>query len=137
MEYVTSKVTIDRAKINKITNAATEALGLTADALLGQMVEKQVIPFEQGTLQNSGFVDYSRQSQGSVEVRFVTPYARRLYFHPEYNFHREAWERPDGRVVGGNANAGGKWFDPWLQGGRYASFVTEAFKRFLAGRIGQ
>ena len=128
--YVSSRITIDSAKINRITAAASKALGMTADAMLSQMVNKQVIPFEQGTLQNSGSVDYIKQNQGSVEIRFITPYARRLYFHPEYHFHREAWKRRDGRLVGGNKNAGGKWMEPWISG-KYKDFCRKAYMRFL------
>ena len=45
-----------------------------------------------------------------------TPYARRLYFHPEYNFKR-----------GNNANAGGKWFDSFLND----DFIVNAYGKLL------
>ena len=37
---------------------------------------------------------------GSGEVRYRTPYARRLYYHPEYNFSQEK-----------NPQAGAYWFE--------------------------
>ena len=44
------------------------------------------------------------------------PQARRLYFHPEYNFQKV-----------NNPNAGAGWFDPYTKGGSKEDFVPEAF----------
>ena len=44
--------------------------------------------YQGGTLQNeSTFVDYSNSSKGTVTLVSSTPYARRLYYHPEYNIN--------------------------------------------------
>ena len=48
------------------------------------------------------------------------PYARRLYYHPEYNFHKE--ENPDAK---------GRWLEDWMPGGRKENFVQETFAECL------
>ncbi len=48
-----------------------------------------------------------------------TPYARRLYYHPEYNFQTDE-----------NPFAGGEWYKPWLPGGISEDFAKEAFRKF-------
>lgn len=42
------------------------------------------IPKDTGALIQSGIVN---TNVGSGEVKWSTPYARRLYYHPEYNFN--------------------------------------------------
>lgn len=131
MKYVKSKVTINRQKVKQLTKGAVKALGITGEALLADIVSKQVMPFgdsaehggdthQGGTLQNEGtFVDHKDDANGKVNIISNTPYARRLYYHPEYNFRTKD-----------NPNAGGKWFDPWLKGGRYQNYCTHAYKKF-------
>ena len=44
------------------------------------------MPFDQHVLIESGILN---TQIGSGEIRYRTPYARRLYYHPEYNFSTE------------------------------------------------
>ena len=44
------------------------------------------MPFDQHILIESGILN---TQIGSGELRYRTPYARRLYYHPEYNFSTE------------------------------------------------
>lgn len=105
------------AAIEKLTNAAVEALEQTAEALHTEIVQEQVIPRDTGTLQGEAFfVDYSKSSKGKVSLVHSTPYARRLYFHPEYKFQTHE-----------NPNAKGLWFEDWEPGGKYEEFAEEAF----------
>lgn len=126
---VTSRVTVNQANIRQLTDLAITALEMTAEALHTEVVQAQVIPRDTGCLQNeSTFVDTSRSAQGVVSLVSSTPYARRLYFHPEYNFHREEWFDAEGNRHGGNANAQGKWLEPWISGDN-KDFCPETFKR--------
>lgn len=71
-----------------------------------------------GTLQNeSTFVDYSEIKSGKATLVSSTPYARRLYFHPEYHFDK-----------GENPHAKGKWLEDWIPGGKKADFAAKAYK---------
>ena len=104
-------------EIERLTDAAVLALGETADALHKEIVQEQVVPRDSGTLQGEAFfVDYSKSNKGKVTLVHDTPYARRLYFHPEYKFQKHE-----------NPNVKGKWFEDWEPGGKYEEFAEEAF----------
>lgn len=117
---VKSKVKLFMPKINQLCQAQIRALEKTAEALHTEVVQAQVMPRDTGHLQNeSTFVDYTQSDKGLVSLISQTPYARRLYYHPEYNFSTVE-----------NANAQGKWFEPWISGNE-KNFCIEAFKKFF------
>lgn len=123
--YVSSKVTIYKPEIAKLTSAAKVALILTAEQLMTAVVQAQVMPFAQGTLQGEAtFVDDSEKASGHVYIVSSTPYARRLYYHPEYHFSTEE-----------NPNAKGKWYTEWTPGGRNAGDVAEWFVVFCRKKV--
>ena len=135
---VNSTVKLNMARINQLTQAAVTALKLTAKELHTEVVQAQVIPRMDGELQGEGFfIDYSCSENGKVTLVNETPYARRLYYHPEYNFHKGPWEEEWVDKEGkrhhvkhdGNPNAKGKWFEDWEEGGNKADFVPETFKK--------
>ena len=112
---VTSRIELNYSVLNMLDNAQFEALAQTADATLTELRDRQVMPFDTGNLQNdSTFVDDSQRDK--VSIVSSTPYARRLYFHPEYNYRR-----------GDNASAGGKWFDSFLND----DFIASAFAKLM------
>lgn len=111
-------VKLDRARLRKLSRAAVTALEQTAEALHTEVVQARVMPFDVGTMQNeSTFVDTTDSASGAVSLVTSTPYARRLYYHPEYNF----------RTVN-NPHARGKWLEPWIDGDK-KDFCAKAFKR--------
>lgn len=121
MKQVSSRVVINRNAINALKKNAIAALEMTGDYVLDSVVEAQVMPFDKGTLQNeSTFVDKKKSSQGNVRIVSSTPYARRLYFHPEYNFQTV-----------NNPNAKGKWLEDWTETGKYVKEVKQAYAIFL------
>ena len=112
---VSSRVELNVSVLNALDNAQYEALAMTADATLTELRDRQVMPFDTGNLQNdSTFVDDSQRDK--VSIVSSTPYARRLYFHPEYNYRR-----------GNNASAGGKWFESFLND----DFIETAYAKLL------
>lgn len=148
---VDSTVKIDIRKIRKLTKASITALEQTAEALHTEVVQAQVMPFDDpqvierrvygkrgqfakngreykgklvretvhggGTLQNeSTFVDYRKSNSGVASIVSSTPYARRLYYHPEYHFDK-----------GENPDAKGKWYEDWMPGGKHEDFCQKAF----------
>lgn len=117
---VTSKVTINKSKLAKLSKAAITALEKTGEALHTEVVQAQVMPRDTGTLQNEKtFVDCSKSEQGKVALITEGPYARRLYYHPEFNFN--TFENP---------NAKGKWLEDWVKGGKNEKFIPDTFKKF-------
>lgn len=121
MNYVNSKVMINQSVIDDLKKAAIIALEKTGDYVLGEVVEAQVIPFDTGFLQNeSTYVDKKNSASGNVKIVSSTPYARRLYYHPEYNFKTDK-----------NANAKGLWLEDWTEDGKYAKDVKKAYELFF------
>lgn len=117
---VKSSVTLNLPRIRQLTQAAITALEQTGEALHTEVVQAQVMPFDTGHLEEDAtFVDYSDSADGLVRIVSSTPYARRLYYHPEYNFQTDE-----------NPFAGGEWFEPWLPGGVNQDFAKDAFKEF-------
>ena len=116
---VRSTVKLNWPRIRQLSEAAVTALEQTADALFRtEIVQAQVMPFDTGHLEEDAtFVDYSESANGRVSIVSSTPYARRLYYHPEYHFQ-----------TGENPNARGKWYKDWLPGGKEADFAAKAFK---------
>lgn len=138
MIKVSSTVKLNLPKIRELTQAQVTALEMTAEALHTEIVQAQVVPRRDGALQGEGFfVDTSMSGSGKVTLVHATPYARRMYFHPEYDFHKGPWEEDWTDKEGnhhhvkhdGNPNAKGKWFADWEEGGRYESFAAEAYKK--------
>lgn len=120
MFNVSSTVEMDFGGFEELTENVAEALRMTADALLSDLKNAQVMPFDTGNLQNENtFVDDRDAQNGVVALISSTPYARRLYFHPEYNFSRKE-----------NRAAGGEWFKYYLPGGTRQNFCSEKFKMF-------
>jgi len=116
------QVKLDEYNIKKIDIKISTALHQTGDALLTDILSAQVIPYDQSTMQNDQtFVDASNIDKGVVAIISNTPYARKLYYHPEYNFQTV-----------NNPNAQGRWFDEWVVGNKkelsYKYFV-EMMKR--------
>lgn len=120
IKYVDSRVIINQKAIKELNDIAIRALEMTGDYVLDEVVKAQVMPFDTGTMQNeSTFVDKSKSSSGTVSIVTSTPYGRRLYFHPEYNFKTE-----------NNPHAKGKWLEDWTENGKYAKEVKEAYAHF-------
>ena len=111
---VSSTVTMDFKKIRQLTQAQITALEMTAEALHTDVVQAQVMPRDTGNLQNeSTFVEYTDVRSGRAVIVSSTPYARRLYFHPEYHFYK-----------GENPHARGKWYEDWLPNGKKKDFYA-------------
>ena len=90
---VSSVVKLYTPKINAIINKSHKALEKTAEYLHTEVVQAAVVPRDTGTLQNEKFaVDYSQSDKGKVSLVFEGPYARRLYYHPEYHFNTEGYD---------------------------------------------
>ena len=126
MIKVNSRIKLNMPVINKLTQAAVVSLEETAEALHTEVVQAQVFPFDKGNLQNeSTFLDRSESKNGKVTLASSTPYARRLYFHPEYKFKTHE-----------NPNAKGKWYEDWLPDGENADFAQKAFKEIYRRTAG-
>ena len=136
MFSVKSTVKLDFGKLDALDSNAVAALEMTADALHTEIANAQVVPFKDGALHEEAFhADKDESEKGVVFLSHSTPYARRMYYHPEYNFHRAVWHDKDG-THGANSNAQGKWLRFWLPGGTRQNFCQEKFKEIYKGLCG-
>lgn len=79
-------------------------------------------PERESYLINSGIL-HSRLGEGHIEWK--TPYARRLYYNPEYNFSKDV-----------NPNAQGLWFEAAkaIQAREWARIAGIPYRRIFNGR---
>lgn len=116
MIKIKANLKLNPQAIKKIEDAAIKALPLTMEAMKTEINNMQVVPKETGNLEesaktgvegNKGYISYN------------TPYARRLYYHPEYNFRQDK-----------NANAQGRWMDSFIYGLK-KDWLAKAYGEFL------
>ena len=118
------KATINNKVLQRLNMDMCKALVGTADALKRDVQQSQTMPFDSGELQDrSFFKDESDLQKGRMVIGNDKPYARRLYFHPEYKFRTDR-----------NPKAGGLWFEPYITG-RKKEFVSKTFAKLLKKRM--
>ncbi|MBP3939490.1 MAG: hypothetical protein IK955_08770 [Clostridia bacterium] len=116
------KVELNMANINAIERKIQRGIQKTADQVRKDVQQSETMPFKSGQLQNrSTFVDTSELADNTAYVVSDTPYARRLYFHPEYDFNKDE-----------NKNAGGKWFETYISGEK-KDYAQKVFAQFMRG----
>lgn len=123
------KVKLNKGVVNRLEKAAEQAFEMTVEAVLSDIKTSAVVPKETGMLQDGGFSpDGKEQRSGYIEIDvkdmvakiiFDTPYARRLYWNPEYNFRTDK-----------NINAQGKWMQDYIDGLK-KDFVKDTYIDFL------
>lgn len=109
-------IKLNQANINKIRQGMVKALPLTMEAMKTEIMTMQVVPKEVGDLEESAVVGVNN---GIGFISYNTPYARRLYYHPEYNFRTDK-----------NPNAQGRWLDPFIHGDKKV-WLTNTYSHFL------
>lgn len=122
-------IKLNNAKINLLIEAHKKSLEMTTETVLSDIKTSAVVPKDKGAtgLEGSGFVDLSEINNLVTRVVFDTPYARRLYWHPEYNFRKDK-----------NANAQGKWMEAYLTGDKKKFIIdtySMSFKQLSKGLI--
>lgn len=125
MRLVKSKVKLNMPAIRKLDQAAYQAMELASEAVKTDLIQSQTMPFDTGHLQNESTFVKPHPILRKVDIVSQTPYARRLYFHPEYNFSTKE-----------NPCAGGAWFEPYKPGGVKQAFPGKAFARFYKRKSG-
>lgn len=101
----TTRTKINKTKINNINKKANTILLATSQVVLTDIKNSGLMPFKTGNLQNENtFIDEKELRKGKVSIVSSTAYARRLYYHPEFNFSKA-----------NNSRAGADWFNIWLK----------------------
>lgn len=111
-------VTVDTPDLESIkkkcTKAAKTALFKVASNYLTHLKQDGFMPFDYGTLQNQD--TFLKENRTTIDIVSQNAYARRLYYHPEYNFQKV-----------NNANAGAYWFEKELE---YMGGEEELYRLF-------
>ena len=102
--------------IKKIEDAARKALPLTMEAMKTEINNMQVVPKETGALEESAATG-AEGNRGFIS--YNTPYARRLYYNPQYNFRQDK-----------NPNAQGRWMDSFIHGPK-KDWLSKTYGKFL------
>lgn len=113
------KIKLNNSAIGNLEKAQEQAIRMTMEAVLSDIKTSAVTPKQTGELERSGFIDESKLHDMVVSIVFDTPYARRLYWHPEYNFRKDK-----------NPNAQGKWMQSYIDGDK-KDFVRDTYMKFF------
>lgn len=117
---VNVRTKINKGKLQQISKNAEKALIETAEAIKTDLYQSQTMPFDTGSMQNkSTFVDDTQSKKGVVKLITDTPYARKMYFHPEYKFKKN-----------NNPNAQGRWLDIYITGVK-KDFAQKTFIKLM------
>lgn len=100
-----------------LTKSQRQAANLTMEAVKRNIEKSEIVPRDIGTLEESITVKTGLLDKGKLRLEYNTPYARRLYYHPEYNFSREE-----------NSNAQGEWLEAYIDGDK-KDYVMDTFKK--------
>lgn len=112
-------IKLNNAKINILIEAHKKALEMTTGTVLDDIKNSAVVPKDTSMLEDSAFVDRSEIMNSIARIVFDTSYARRLYWHPEYDFRDDK-----------NPNAKGKWMDDYLYGEK-KEFIKDTYSKFF------
>lgn len=107
----------DKKELARLNKEMEKSLEETAKWLDKEIKDAQVVPKRSGALEESQKV---KAKKDTIEVTYDTPYAARLYYHPEYNFSHDK-----------NKNARGQWLSDWADGKR----ILEQLGKELRERV--
>ncbi|MCF6461495.1 minor capsid protein [Clostridium sp. Cult3] len=116
MMKIKGKLKLNPQAIKKIEDAAIKALPLTMEAMKTEVNNMQVVPKETGNLEESA-VTGTENNRGFLS--YNTPYARRLYYNPDYDFSTLV-----------NQYAQGRWLDPFIYGPK-KMWLAQTYGEFL------
>ena len=109
------------AALAGIEKAALDSAVAALETVKADLEQSQTMPFNIGDMQNDQ--TFITETENGAVLVTGSPQARRLYYHPEYNFQQ-----------GKNKNAGGKWLEPYISGSK-KDMAGNAFSAALKGRL--
>ena len=123
-----AELKLNLSALDGLRREAMDAALETVSALRGEVVTAQVMPFDNGDMQDKHTSVEQRIEGDDIHTELLTdtPYARKMYYHPEYNFQTV-----------NNPNAQGLWLSSWLPGGANESFLLDTYHLKLRARLGK
>lgn len=117
------EINLNSAYIDKVSKEAVLGCRDAMKLLYEDMKEAQVMPYKTGHMQDEAT---KVQKRGKVVTLITdTPYAKRLYYHPEYNFNHEH-----------NAHAKAFWTEDYVDGDK-KDFLLKATAECIRKRLGR
>lgn len=104
-------VNLNQFAISNLNSKLADIVEMTGEYTKTEIINSGKVPRDTGALVNSANV-VADKVNNKVTISFSTPYARRLYFHPEYNFQ---------------GTGEGLWMDDYVNGTKN-QFVINTFK---------
>lgn len=115
-------IKLDKQAMQALEMAAVKSAEATMEQVYSDIVSSETMPFDVGDMQNSQ--TFVAVDDNKVSLVTGSSQARRLYYHPEYNFQQ-----------GKNANAGGEWLEPYISGDK-KDFIPETFAELFKKETG-
>ena len=109
------KVTLNNTAIANLNKKLAIIVEKTAEATKPEILNSGKVPIETNNLRQSSKVVSDKQNC-KASILFTEPYAKRLYYHPEYNF---------------KGTGEGLWMDDFVNGNRNA-WVINTFKNLCS-----
>lgn len=115
------QINLDRNAIKDIEKAVKKSAVEAMEILKSDLVSSETMPFDNGDMQNNN-TSVEATENGAVLIT-GSPQARRLYYHPEYNFQQ-----------GKNHSAGALWLEPYTTGDK-KDLLKDEFEKSLKGKL--
>ncbi|NLZ45677.1 MAG: hypothetical protein GX896_03195 [Clostridiales bacterium] len=115
-------IKLNKQAIAMLEEAVNNSAKSAMDEVLADLKSSGTMPFDVGNMQNSETFVVSNENGASLVTG--SPQAKRLYYHPEYNFQKDK-----------NGNAGAKWFEPYIDGDKM-NLAQEEFEKEFKKRSG-
>lgn len=116
------KITIkfNNQKIHEIESIVKSSAVEVMELLHTDLKISQTMPLDEGDMQNKE--TFVKSTENGAILVTGSQQARRLYYHPEYNFQKK------------NTNAGAYWLEPYINGSK-SDFVKVNFADIVKRRL--
>ena len=115
---------VNMKNINLLNNMFIECFDKSVHDMHEDLKKSQTMPYKTGATQETQeILIENKKGIRKLKLATKTPYSRRLYFHPEFNFSRAH-----------NVNAQGMWLETYLNGQK-KDYVIDAFANRVRGKM--
>jgi len=95
---VTMTNNLDRLE-HEILDGLLDGINAAAERGLVHAIDR--VPWDEGTLADTGTVERATDPEEGAAIVFDTPYAARLHEHPEYHFSKDSNPNAQGKYLEG------------------------------------
>ena len=118
------EVKLNTGALQRYVEAAKQAAVDTMQVVYTDLVSSRTMPLDEGDMQNKN--TWVEQTENGAVLITGSIQARRLYYHPEYNFQQKE---------GANGSRGAYWLEPYISGSK-KDFIREKHTELFRRRAG-